>query len=79
MAIDKTLPKWNAPEVTKEEVEWANILTVDLALYDNDKAGLVKTVETALSRDGFFYVVNHGISSETVSIYKTLLLLFRPN
>ncbi len=67
MAVPTTLPKWNPPQVTKEDVEWADILTVDLSLYDTRKEELVKTVETALSRDGFFYVVGHGIEPETVS------------
>ncbi|KAF9014601.1 Clavaminate synthase-like protein [Hymenopellis radicata] len=67
MAVPKTLPKWNRPQVTKEEVEWADILTVDLSLYDTQREELVKTVETALSRDGFFYVVGHGIAPETLS------------
>lgn len=61
------LLKWEAPKVTEAEVEWADILTVDLSLYDTNKNDLIQTVEKALSRDGFFYVVGHGISPETVS------------
>ena len=62
-----SLPRWEAPKVTEAEVEWADILTVDLSLYDTNKNELIQTVEKALSRDGFFYVVGHGISPETVS------------
>ncbi|TFK31377.1 hypothetical protein BDQ12DRAFT_640141 [Crucibulum laeve] len=52
---------------TKEDMEWADILTVDLSLYDTQKEELIKTVATALQRDGFFYVVGHGIDHETLS------------
>lgn len=62
------LPHWQPPPVSKEDHEWANILTVDLSKYDTDRDELVKTVETALSRDGFFYVVNHGLTQETVNL-----------
>ncbi|KAF5392755.1 hypothetical protein D9757_000799 [Collybiopsis confluens] len=61
------LPRWQAPPTTKNEVEWADILTVDLSLYDTDKTKLIQTVETALQRDGFFYVVGHGISAEDLN------------
>ncbi|KIY71042.1 Clavaminate synthase-like protein [Cylindrobasidium torrendii FP15055 ss-10] len=60
------LPHWQPPPITKEDHEWADILTVDLSKYDTDREELVKTVETALSRDGFFYVVNHGLTQETL-------------
>lgn len=62
------LPRWKAPPPTKQEVEWADILTVDLSLYDTDKPKLIETVQTALQRDGFFYVVGHGIDTEEVSM-----------
>ena len=73
--ITQTLPKWKAPQVTGEDVEWADILTVDLSLYDTQKEELIKVVETALKRDGFFYVVGHGIAPETVclSLMSTLV------
>lgn len=60
-AKDSELPKWEFATPTTEDVEWADILTVDLSLYDSDRAKLVETVSTALQRDGFFYVVGHGI------------------
>ncbi|KAF9011874.1 hypothetical protein BDQ17DRAFT_1396920 [Cyathus striatus] len=58
------VPEWIPPPATKEDVEWADILTVDLSLYDTKREELIKTVETALQRDGFFYVVGHGIEPE---------------
>ena len=45
----------------------ADILTVDLSLYDTKRDELIDTVRTALQRDGFFYVIGHGIPQETVS------------
>lgn len=64
-ASPHALPTWSAPAPTKEEVTWADILTVDLSLYDTRREELVQTVAIALQRDGFFYVVGHDISSET--------------
>ncbi|KAF9450030.1 Clavaminate synthase-like protein [Macrolepiota fuliginosa MF-IS2] len=58
---------WQAPPPTKEVLEWADILTVDLSLYDSDRKALIDTVATALQRDGFFYVVNHEISEEKLN------------
>lgn len=60
------LPVWVPPPVTKEKTKWADILTVDLSKYDTHRQELIDTVQTALERDGFFYVVGHGISPEKV-------------
>lgn len=62
------IPKWNTPAVTQKELEWADILTVDLSIFPSRKSELVQTVATALQRDGFFYVVGHGIEPERVSV-----------
>ncbi|KIY49859.1 Clavaminate synthase-like protein [Fistulina hepatica ATCC 64428] len=61
LPTESILPKWQKPPVTKEDVEWANILTVDLSLYDTNKDQLIDTVREALQRDGFFYVVGHEV------------------
>ncbi|KJA25360.1 hypothetical protein HYPSUDRAFT_37871 [Hypholoma sublateritium FD-334 SS-4] len=61
------LPVWEPPAVTKESVEWADILTVDLSKYESHRQELVDTVRTALERDGFFYVVGHGIDPKTIN------------
>ncbi|KIY49061.1 Clavaminate synthase-like protein [Fistulina hepatica ATCC 64428] len=60
------LPKWEKPPDTKEYADWADILTVNLSLYSSHKEVLVETVRTALQRDGFFYVVGHGIPLEKI-------------
>ncbi|KAI3621877.1 gibberellin 3-beta [Moniliophthora roreri] len=60
------LPHWESPKPTEEELEWADILTVDLSLYETKRQELIDTITVALERDGFFYVTNHGISRETL-------------
>ncbi|KAF7295864.1 Gibberellin 3-beta [Mycena chlorophos] len=58
------VPKWTPTAPTTFDLPWADILTVDLSLYDSPagyRAKLVETVSTALERDGFFYVTGHGI------------------
>lgn len=60
------LGRWERPKITEAELDWADILTVDLSLFDVNRTELVRTVAAALERDGFFYVVGHGIDVETV-------------
>ncbi|KAF7295830.1 Gibberellin 3-beta [Mycena chlorophos] len=56
------VPKWIPTAPTTFDLPWADILTVDLSLYNSgDRAKLIETVSTALERDGFFYVTGHGI------------------
>ncbi|KAA1475249.1 Clavaminate synthase-like protein [Dentipellis sp. KUC8613] len=61
------LPRWvPPPTTTQKDLEWADILTVDLSLYDTARDKLVDTVSRALQRDGFFYVVGHGLDPESL-------------
>src|ERR1700729_1425966 len=62
------VPDWKPPKVTDTSLEWADILTVDLSLFETNRTELVNTVATALQRDGFFYVVGHGIEIEKVQM-----------
>lgn len=64
------LGRWERPKITEAELDWADILTVDLSLFDVNRTELVRTVAAALERDGFFYVVGHGIDVETVRPHK---------
>lgn len=59
---------WTPAPPTQTSPDWADILTVDLSLYDIQKNKLIETVAEALQRDGFFYVVGHGIDAEAASI-----------
>lgn len=63
------IPDWKPPKVTEVSLEWADILTVDLSLFETNRSELVNTVATALQQDGFFYVVGHGIEAEKVQIH----------
>jgi len=63
------VPDWKPPKATEAPLEWADILTVDLSLFETNRPELVNTVATALQRDGFFYVVGHGIDAEKVQIH----------
>lgn len=45
------VPVWEAPPVTAEDLEWADILTIDLSKLATEKEELIKTVATALQRD----------------------------
>ncbi|KIY52172.1 Clavaminate synthase-like protein [Fistulina hepatica ATCC 64428] len=57
-----------APE-TKENLDWADLPTIDLSLYGtpDGKKQLAQTLITALREKGFFYVKNFNISQERVN------------
>ncbi|KAI6777451.1 hypothetical protein HG530_001396 [Fusarium avenaceum] len=57
----------HVPE-TKENLDWADLPTIDLSLYGTDEgnADLSKTLLEAIRTKGFFYVTNYGISQEQV-------------
>jgi len=54
---------------TKEDLDWADLPTVDLSKFDNEegKQELAKVLLEAVNTKGFFYLINFGISSERVS------------
>ncbi|KAF9513681.1 hypothetical protein BS47DRAFT_944195 [Hydnum rufescens UP504] len=69
MAPVENVKAWTSPPLTgANDVPWANILTVDMSLYDDPtgRAELVKVVNTALRKDGFFYLINHGVSKDHI-------------
>ncbi|KAK0216261.1 Clavaminate synthase-like protein [Armillaria fumosa] len=53
---------------TKEDLDWADLVTVDLSLYGTPegKKQLAKTLIEAVREKGFFYVKNFNISQERV-------------
>ncbi|KAE9390482.1 Clavaminate synthase-like protein [Gymnopus androsaceus JB14] len=53
---------------TKENLDWADLVTVDLSLYHTPegKKQLAKTLIDAVREKGFFYVKNFNISQERV-------------
>ncbi|KAJ7745128.1 Clavaminate synthase-like protein [Mycena metata] len=54
---------------TKEELPWADLITLDLGLYADpqDRKDLAKTLITAVREKGFFYVKNFGVPHEAVN------------
>ncbi|KAH8689132.1 putative oxidoreductase [Talaromyces proteolyticus] len=54
--------------VTKENLDWAELVTLDLSLYDQPggREVLVKQLDHAVQHVGFFYVKNFNISQEEI-------------
>jgi len=72
-AYDRLEPYEHLPE-TKEELPWAELVTLDLEDYDRPggKERLAKQLEHAVHHVGFFYVKNFGLSQEQVDQQFTL-------
>ncbi|KAH0831823.1 2OG-Fe(II) oxygenase family oxidoreductase [Fonsecaea pedrosoi] len=70
--ISKTLPEVDhfvPVEPTKEKLDYADLDILDFSLYKDtpaDKKELAKQVHKAMTSHGFFVIVNHGISEETI-------------
>ncbi|KAJ6028600.1 Clavaminate synthase-like protein [Penicillium herquei] len=64
----KIIDKYDHVPVTKEELDWAELVTLDLSLYEQPggKEQLVKQLEHAVQHVGFFYVKEFNISQEEV-------------
>lgn len=68
-ATDTVIIKpWIRPEPTREELDWAPLVEIDLSLFDlpGGKEKLAKQLQDAVTRVGFWVVVGHGISDEQV-------------
>ncbi|KAM0283169.1 hypothetical protein ACHAQH_002651 [Verticillium albo-atrum] len=69
-----TLPQWNRPEKTKEELPWADIKIIDLSKFDQPggkkKQSSPRSYETLyvmkVHETGFFSLINTGFSPEEV-------------
>jgi hypothetical protein len=64
------VPKWNPPEPTKMDLDWAKLRTIDLSLLDSPNPAvveeLVATTKKAIKEDGFLYLTNYGVSLDQV-------------
>lgn len=62
------VPEWNAPPVTKEKENFAELKSIDLSLLDSEDPAvvddLVEQVKIAIREDGFLFLENYGISLE---------------
>lgn len=64
----KPLPRYKQVPVTKHNLDWADLVTLDLSLFDapGGKEQLAKQLFDAVQNIGFFYVINFGLSQEEV-------------
>ncbi|KAI6265153.1 hypothetical protein MCOR07_001795 [Pyricularia oryzae] len=62
------LPKYQHPAETKHELDWAELVTLDLSQFDapGGKEKLAVQLRDAVHQVGFFYVVNHGLGQDAV-------------
>jgi len=66
------VPAWNAPAVTQEKHNFAQLKSIDLSLLDSDDPavvdGLVQKVKIAIRDDGFLFLEDYGVSLEQVRL-----------
>ncbi|KAF7555919.1 hypothetical protein G7Z17_g1796 [Cylindrodendrum hubeiense] len=62
-----SLPYVQAPE-TSESLDWADLVTLDLAKFDQPggKQELAEEFSRSIEEVGFFYLKNHGLSKEDI-------------
>lgn len=70
----ENLPTYTHPPETKADLPWAELVTLDLADFNNEggKERLAKQLEHAVHHVGFFYVKNFGLSQDQVDRQFTL-------
>lgn len=68
------LERYVHPPETKEKLDWAELVTLDLEDYNREggKKRLAKQLEHAVHHVGFFYVKNYGLSQQEVDNQFTL-------
>ena len=59
---------WSRPSPTREDLDWAPLVQIDLSRFDepNGKHELAKQLYDAVTKVGFWVVVNTGIDDERV-------------
>lgn len=64
------VPAWNAPPVTKEKHNFAELKSIELSLLDSDDPkvvdDLVQKVKIAIRDDGFLFLEDYGVSLDQV-------------
>jgi hypothetical protein len=62
------VPAWNAPPVTQEKHNFAQLKSIDLSLLDSEDPAVVDgLVQIAIRDDGFLFLEDYGVSLEQVS------------
>jgi hypothetical protein len=71
LAGKPVVPAWNAPPITQEKHNFAQLKSIDLSLLDSEDPavvdGLVQTVKIAIRDDGFLFLEDYGVSLDQVS------------
>ncbi|KAI1608877.1 hypothetical protein EDD36DRAFT_95866 [Exophiala viscosa] len=62
------IPKWTQVAETQHELDWADLVTLDLSKFDkpNGKQELAAQLSDAVNRIGFFYITNFGLNQDEV-------------
>lgn len=65
----RTPKPWVSPQETKENLDWADLVTIDLAHFDKEggKQKLAKDLDAAIKNTGFFAVINSGFDQEDIN------------
>jgi isopenicillin N synthase-like dioxygenase len=63
-----SVPKYQRPAQTKEELEWASLMEIDISRFNEpgEKQRLAVKLEDAVRNVGFWVVTGHGIKDEEV-------------
>ncbi|KAL2107982.1 hypothetical protein VUR80DRAFT_4423 [Thermomyces stellatus] len=63
-----SLPKWQRPQKTTQELPWADIKVLDMSKFDKPggKQVLAEELREAVHKTGFFSLINTGFSEEEV-------------
>jgi hypothetical protein len=69
---------WDAPPITKETHNFAELTSIDLSKMDSDDPAvvdeLVESIKVAIRDDGFIFLENYGVSQEQVRVDSKLWL-----
>ncbi|KAF5352063.1 hypothetical protein D9758_009429 [Tetrapyrgos nigripes] len=59
-----SIPHYTLPPITKENLDYADLPIIDLSKADTSegRAALARQVCDAMTNQGFFYIINHGLS-----------------
>jgi non-haem dioxygenase in morphine synthesis N-terminal len=63
-----TIPPYQRPEQTKEDLDWAPLVNIDVSRFDEpgEKQRLAAQLEDTIRNVGFWIVTGHGITDEEI-------------
>ncbi|CCE72894.1 Piso0_000496 [Millerozyma farinosa CBS 7064] len=69
MIIEPEVGKWIPPQPTRYNLDWADLATIDLSIYDKPggKQQLAAQLKRIVENDGFWAVVGTGITQEEMN------------